>query len=1375
MTSNYAFQREASGIGLGRPPAQLHVSHEGRKPLFAKSQESSRLSLGGEPGPRPAIADISGGSGSALARRKSTNDFGFRGATASVRDPPPAAAASSTAAAAAAAPTVTTGIVGANTSTMVSPGGSRIPQPSSLGGLSKRRPISLAEAFRMAQGEEDFGAGDDSDGGIDHNSAPSPVDGSPSPAPRPWRMRHTLDESQLRKLGAMDMLGKGQPPSGAEPGGALADKDGGEGGHRDVHNGITTNGNNNNHNHDNKNKSNGNGNGNGKINNNGDNQNHKEAGSSLGSSLRSPAVGTSRFKSLDSIKIQSQTATSSSPRISQLRSARTSLVGGSVALPELVSWIDETPSVDQRPTRIPSPLYTAAGAGSGSGAGAGSPEKSFAWDVDEDFTAGELQVSESPRLRVGRHMFESRLAYDDNGRVSLTSGLKLPGTGTQNTKLEDIRSREMQTGGNIPLERPTPRTYVSKLDQIRARETQAEQQIPIPSRHLDRLRNTKLDEIRQLEEKGLSRRAYAAARLKEIKDMNQMTRFHRQTEEPPRPPSSKGLYDRYNKDPVPESINFGAARPRAATAYPASNATATATAAAGEDPGGRSIPDTPVTIFRGHSRRSNSDGSKNGIQLGDDITDAAAAKIAIQKEAEAMPAVAPPPPSQGPAGPAAKASDEEDFEWVRRLARAASSSPAVADPKTCDAQLPSAPVETGSRRNSSNQSRADTVATLRLARRKSDAEATEKPVEVQRLPATERVSDSDPAHLDGTSGRDERKSAIAPSVTDLSEPAKPSSVLVALAPSHRPQPSVSSVRSSKSNMQSEIDPTDRIEGEMKLFAPADNQSERGSVRAPSPLLLDSDEEEDEKKKKNTNYTNDDYHERADDATPKPTKPDPLSMPTPRVTGAYVETPVTQRVDRRSSEDPVEVRPRTRFEDKPAPATAAALRERRASLASRRREQDAGPEPRAADDSDIGTTTSAAVRRRPRAKSLPRRRPPVKNSARPPSVKDDLLQLQRAYDVEDSTFDDLDEILSGRKPLTSRRDGLPKDLLAGSNGDDPDFDFDIKTKQPSVAVATTTTTAAAAAAAVAPSPKRSSPRREKNKVEETEASSGELAALDRMNKSLRTGILGIRTAKQGIERLEGQISQANKQSSSPPPPAATGPKPAPVEKAPTRPEVKAEEDDSSSSKIPPADEKDRKTRAQAPKPASASDLPLAIPRLFHRKPQFRLTLLGVLVLVLSVWCASESAMCSMYCRPSTCAASRAPCAWSYDDPAGFGTALPIKLDQWVTGGRGREMLSHVVDEALDWVAEVEDLVRGRDITEINVEKLSFEGRRRHRRRLRKKGLGKPAPKPDAETKAKWDAWHQTRMAKQRAREMRDKGFAGEDETGSRSASSDQHLW
>ena len=80
---------------------------------------------------------------------------------------------------------------------------------------------------------------------------------------------------------------------------------------------------------------------------------------------------------------------------------------------------------------------------------------------------------------------------------------------------------------------------------------------------------------------------------------------------------------------------------------------------------------------------------------------------------------------------------------------------------------------------------------------------------------------------------------------------------------------------------SDGDPIDRIEAEMKLFAPLDNYSERGSIKAPSLPVSDDERDEDDP---------------CVEETPRAPRADPLTLPTPRVTGAYVETPATVKTE-----------------------------------------------------------------------------------------------------------------------------------------------------------------------------------------------------------------------------------------------------------------------------------------------------------------------------------------------------------------------------------------------------------------------------------------------------------------------------------------------
>lgn len=176
-------------------------------------------------------------------------------------------------------------------------------------------------------------------------------------------------------------------------------------------------------------------------------------------------------------------------------------------------------------------------------------------------------------------------------------------------------------------------------------------------------------------------------------------------------------------------------------------------------------------------------------------------------------------------------------------------------------------------------------------------------------------------------------------------------------------------------------------------------------------------------------------------------------------------------------------------------------------------------------------------------------------------------------------------------------------------------------------------------------------------------------------------------------------------------------------------------------------------------SSLAYIHVPVPRLFHRKPSFRLTFLGIATLLFSIWYATESAMCANFCRPTSCDPSSGPCTWSLDDPTSFGTALPVKLDQWTTGGFGRAQFNEAYDVVDDWVADLQDAVTGRRITDVTMASLpTAEKRRQLRRRLRKKGLvGGKGPVGDAEERVKWDAWRRARREKERAKEAGEMGY------------------
>ncbi|KAI5458712.1 hypothetical protein BGZ63DRAFT_362197 [Mariannaea sp. PMI_226] len=844
-----------------------------------------------------------------------------------------------------------------------------------------------------------------------------------------------------------------------------------------------------------------------------------------------------------------------------------------------------------------------------------SPEKSFGWEFDQDLAAGDLQISDSPRIRIGARPFADRIKFDENSEVDINSHTRVANPGSRNTKLDEIRIREVKAGSNIPIQSPR-RQPNTKLADIQKREAQAEHQIPIPDRRLPKPSNTKLDEIRQREINGIPNRALAKMKLDEIREKNSYSTS---------PPLSRSLSPEESRPISNHAASVATdlgnkilARPKSAF-----------------EVGGERVPDTPVTIFKSQELRSQlpaGDGAE-ATQGKDDVINA---KPMISH----------------------RRSDSRDL--LRQLARAASSSPA---PETEAQRTVNPPLVQKPVTQESN-------ATLDI------------PQPVTRLEPKTSHSEN-PKH---------------------GETSKPTVGFIGIPRSR----STDSVKSKRSSMQSEVDPTDRIEAEAKLFALGENQSEKGSVRAPSPELEPEDEKEIE-------------------ATPRPPKPDPLTMPTPKISGAYVETPATVKVEKINM---AEEGSRDGAETKPLRPRSSSANNRFATDFPRNDFTKPSSEPDTA--SDPGTDEKSApiglstgVRRR-RAHSLPRRRGPLRNSAKLPTVKDDLMQLHRVHQIEDSTLDDLDQVLSGRKTPSPRMKALLNNLPTDTSLDD-DFDFDLELDT------------------------RLNTKSNQVNNKDPDHSDGELAAYSRMTKSLQTGLMGIRTAKKGIERLEDQFALDTKSEPT----------------SPEKPSVSEKEmktTDQKCSHAAPISDDDNKA-------GNYFKLPVPIPHLYRRKPSFRLTFLGFLVLTLSLWYAAESAMCAVYCRPASCGKTT-NCVWSIDDPS-WGNAIPVKLDQWTTGGQGRVLFNEMMVQLDDWTEDLWDMYYDRDITNIDISDYTFEQKRQHRRRLRKKGLVATQPS-SADQQAKWDAWHKARLDKERAQEAREMGYdVFEDDDGA--IGGDERVW
>ncbi|KAI1776598.1 hypothetical protein F4818DRAFT_354078 [Hypoxylon cercidicola] len=450
---------------------------------------------------------------------------------------------------------------------------------------------------------------------------------------------------------------------------------------------------------------------------------------------------------------------------------------------------------------------------------------------------------------------------------------------------------------------------------------------------------------------------------------------------------------------------------------------------------------------------------------------------------------------------------------------------------------------------------------------------------------------------------------------------------------------------------SEVDPTDRIEAELKLFAPVDNYSEKGSVRAPSPLPSEPEEE-----------------------TPRPNKVDPLTQATPRVTGAYVETPATIKVKQENS-----VEEQKALDNLSQISSVPELRSRSSSEPSSKGSvaQEESEDAKRITKASIPRSSSAPTPPlRPRSALRRRRTPrPLINTATPPSVKDDIRAILRMNQIDDSTLDDFDSIIADQEIDDEELEQMVNETI-----DKIDDDL---------------------------GPPGLSER------------DRELQVYDRMSRSLRTGLLGIRSAKKGIERLEDKVMHTEHK----------------VDQAHTNlkgSSVKTED------------------YVQA-KPSDVAPTVITIPALYRKSPKFRLTKFGVLAVIVSVWYFIESIFCFLYVPDYSCPPT-VQCDWSPNEPY-FPYAMPFMLDEWSTGGKGRELTWWIGEEIGDMLAEVSDWVTNTDFTQFDEMYMNVWDRKRHMRRLRKHGYVHRwvAPPSSRSQYAEWDtAEDETMSADERVR-------------------------
>lgn len=472
--------------------------------------------------------------------------------------------------------------------------------------------------------------------------------------------------------------------------------------------------------------------------------------------------------------------------------------------------------------------------------------------------------------------------------------------------------------------------------------------------------------------------------------------------------------------------------------------------------------------------------------------------------------------------------------------------------------------------------------------------------------------------------------------------------------------------SSRGSSVASHDPTARLEAEADLFA-LDNQSERGSFRVPSPLS-DSESEADDNK--------------ADD-TPRPDKfVDPAPMPTPLVTGAYIETPATVKVERRDMSEDTKL---------PQPDL---LRPKKDVIENR----DPSTSPKASkSDTQVGYMRRRSLRETRRSKSTPRRRSPLRNSAKLPTVKDDLQQICRKNDIDDSTLDDLtDLVMSSTNP-----EELVKML------------------------------------------KNEEPKQENAMADMSE--NQQIKTLDRFLES-------IRTARKGIEGLEDRVTHSEMQVNA-------------AEKTPaTQNKHSHPVHDPSCPECATAGRTDVYTYMHVP-----------IPRLYRTRPRFRLTLTGILTLLLCLWHMywfAEDFFYDRWGKQEFCYRG-SPCRWDVDDPE-YGFVIPVKLDEWITGGAVRPHAARWLEEAQDSWADFEDWCRGTNIQQVDHRFIRDSAKKaQYWRRIEKKGLF-PEWNPAAWMLPQIEAWERETAAREEAEARAAMGYDYFEEMGDESMDKDQPV-
>lgn len=553
-----------------------------------------------------------------------------------------------------------------------------------------------------------------------------------------------------------------------------------------------------------------------------------------------------------------------------------------------------------------------------------------------------------------------------------------------------------------------------------------------------RVRNMKLDDIRDREIQTLTARAVATNRLEEIRERNSEDRSTNletvSPESQDRGRTEKRTPDLQEKDGYGEMTIL--------------------------EEEGDHIPNTPITIFTAaaYERLENSH-SRSASESRERTSSSS---------------------REGNAGRSNHARDDSR-ELLRRLSRATSNSPAstISTEKALDNLAKTVTRERSARKTEEKPKKAETAPVKSEKPTEKDKEASVK---------VETIITKSEKPVEKRSEHSHRRSALdldAKRHSGASTPPK-----------------------------SDVDPEERITAEARLFELQDNKSERNSVKGQSRSPSPEDGQFDE--------------------TPKPRhKVDPLSLPTPRVTGAYIETPAPRKI---SSQRELA----TRIKD---PSIV-----------------------------DVPQSTKQLL---PSNIS----RPPLINTARRASIVEDLRQLQQEIGIEDPTLEDFDAVLEADAVADSRNHTTILEPVL-------DLEYDERTGLPL------------------------SKKAMERKIERIQ--------LDRMSQSIKNTSSSIRDARQGIERLEEQVS-------------------------------------SSIPHISKGADETRYINIKIPVPRLWTTLPPVNPSM---KASWKLTWSGLILAIFLGWYISETAMCAQFCHPVDSRVN----TWQPSDPF-FPWAIPTKLDQW----------------------------------------------------------------------------------------------------------------